>query len=75
MFPFALLAIFLLDINAFSISGTLENIKMFPTMWKQIGYYLVFTIALEFVLRILHGFFGLFKKNKVEKEEEQEKSE
>ena len=57
MFPFALLGVFLIDITQFSLPAAIETIKQFPTLWKQMIYYLGFAIALELVLRV---FFGVF---------------
>ena len=62
MFPFALLAIFLVDMSFFSYQGSLITIKQFPLMWKQLIYYLGFTIALEFLLRILNPIFKIFRR-------------
>ena len=62
MFPFALLAIFLVDMSFFSYQGSLTTIKQFPLMWKQLIYYLGFTIVLEFLLRILNPLLKIFRK-------------
>ncbi len=55
MFPFALLAVFLLDITAFSYTTFITQLSIIPNLWKQMAYYLLFTILLEFVLRIVHS--------------------
>jgi len=52
MFPFALLAVFLVDMSLFSYGETFETLKQVPSMWKQLVYYLGFTITLEVVLAI-----------------------
>jgi hypothetical protein len=54
MLPFALLGIFLVDVSFFSLENSLATLKVLPSMWKVMIYYLGFTIALEFVLRIVH---------------------
>ncbi|MBU0460688.1 MAG: hypothetical protein KKH52_04410 [Nanoarchaeota archaeon] len=68
MLPFALLGIFLVDISFFSFSNSFNLLKEIPPHWESIIYYLVFVIALEFILRLIHGFVSIFKKdNKEEK--------
>ena len=52
--PFALLAIFLVDISYFSLESSLQALLSIPLFWKTIVYYLAFTIVLEFVLRVVH---------------------
>lgn len=53
MLPLALLGVFLIDISFFSFDASLELIKQIPALSKTVGYYLVFIIALELVLRII----------------------
>ncbi|MCK4588942.1 MAG: hypothetical protein KAT77_00740 [Nanoarchaeota archaeon] len=53
MLPFVLLGVFLIDIGFFDWSASWELLKSVPALWKTIVYYLVFIIALEFILRIL----------------------
>ncbi len=60
MIPFAILAIFLIDASYFSIGESLAFAKQFLSLWKLMIYYLIFVIALEFVLRIIHGIATLF---------------
>lgn len=55
MFPFALLGVYLVDQSFFELSVSLEVLRGMPDRWDLIAYYLVFTVALEFVLRIGHG--------------------
>ena len=50
--PFALLGIFLIDLSYFSLPDTLENLRQTVGEWRTMVYYLLFAIALEFVLRI-----------------------
>jgi len=59
MLPFALLGIFIIDASFFSLEQSSKLIFQIPTVWKTILYYLLFAIALEFVLRILYGIYTL----------------
>ena len=63
MLPFALLGIFLVDISFFSFSTSISLVMEIPSFWSIILHYLVFVIALEFVLRIGHGIYRLFVKD------------
>lgn len=71
MLPFALLGVFLVDISFFSASNSWELIKLLPGMWKIMAYYLLFIIALEFILRISHGIYSVFVPEKMKKKEEE----
>jgi hypothetical protein len=53
MLPFALLAILILDIYDVAFSSSIEMLRMLPTVWETIAYYLIFVVLLESVLRIL----------------------
>lgn len=64
MFPFTLLAVFLLDITAFSYATFITQLSSIPSLWKQMIYYLVFTILLELVLRMVYGITRLFVAEK-----------
>lgn len=65
MLPFAMLGIFLMDMSYFNLSEAIQTFKQVINLWDTLIYYLLFVIGLEFVLRIGHGFLGLFrKKNK-----------
>jgi len=64
MLPFALLGVFLVDISFFSFASSFTVVKQIPFLWKTIIYYLLFVIVLEFILRIVHSFVGLFRKKK-----------
>ncbi|MFH1173622.1 MAG: hypothetical protein V1725_00635 [archaeon] len=66
MFPFALLAVFLLDITVFSYSTFLARLSIIPGLWKQMLYYLMFTIVLELILRVGYSIL----KPRVSKHEE-----
>ena len=50
--PFAVLAIFLIDTSFFAISESLDLLKETPDHTENILYYLLFLIAMEFVLRL-----------------------
>ena len=54
--PFAVLAIFLIDASFFKVSESLEVLKEAGDYRENILYYLVFLIAVEFVLRLIMGF-------------------
>ena len=55
--PFAVLAAFIIDISFFSVEESLESLKDVMDYSEEILYYLVFLIALEFVLRLLIAVF------------------
>jgi hypothetical protein len=52
--PFALLAVFLIDISTFSLDIAVRALTTLPLFWKTIVYYLAFTVVLEFLLRIVY---------------------
>ena len=51
--PFAVLAIFLIDVSFFEISGSLDILKQANDNRETILYYLLFLIAVEFALRVV----------------------
>ena len=53
--PFAVLAIFLIDATFFTVSESLDVLQGTRDYSENILYYLVFLIALEFVLRVIKG--------------------
>ena len=53
--PFAILAVFLIDASFFTFSESLEALKETRDYVKDILYYLLFLVALEFVLRLVRG--------------------
>ena len=53
--PFAVLGIFLVDASFFSVWDSLNSLKVAGDYSENILYYLLFLIALEFVLRLLMG--------------------
>ena len=50
--PFALLGVFVIDFSYFRLSDSLSILRQVGTQIETILYYLIFSIALEFVLRI-----------------------
>ena len=69
--PFTILGVFLVDTSLFSLSS-LALIKTLPAFWKEIAYYLIFVIALEFVLLVLSWLGRLIGFKKEGKEESTE---
>jgi hypothetical protein len=65
MLPFALLGVMLIDINFFSAESLLLGIYKVPSLFDTILYYLIFTIFIEFILRL----FALIFKPSVGPEE------
>ena len=57
--PFAVLSGFLIDASFFSVSDSLDTLKDAGDYTENILYYLLFLIALEFVLRLLMGLVKL----------------
>lgn len=53
--PFAILAVFLIDASFFIVSESFEALKQAGDHTENILYYLLFLVALEFVLRLLRG--------------------
>lgn len=65
--PFAVMGVFLINTSFFSISESLNTLNEASDYNEHILYYLLFLIALEFVLRIaiaIAGLFGLRKEQK-----------
>jgi len=54
LMPLALLAIALSNPNFFSSETALSRLSEIPILWSQIVQFLIFSIALEWILRILH---------------------
>ncbi|MBU0980127.1 MAG: hypothetical protein KJ709_04945 [Nanoarchaeota archaeon] len=68
MIPFALLGVFIVDATYFSFSASLNNLNGMVFKMKEIIYYLLFVILLEFLLRILTGMFVRKPKPEPKKE-------
>ena len=56
--PFAVLAIFLIDASFFTVRESLEVLKEAQHHTEDIIYYLLFLVAMEFVLRVVMGWFA-----------------
>jgi len=54
LIPFALLAISLTDANFFEIETTIGRLVEIPILWSQILEFMIFSIVLEWILRILY---------------------
>jgi hypothetical protein len=54
LMPLALLAIALSNPNFFSSETALTRLSEIPILWSQIVQFLIFSIVLEWILRILH---------------------
>ena len=65
--PFAVMGVFLINTSFFSISESLNTLNEASDYNEHILYYLLFLIALEFVLRIAVGVAGLFGLRKEQK--------
>ena len=65
MLPFALLGIFLIDLRYFNFETSTELLYSVGEEWRDIFYYWVFVVLLEFVLRItepyFRGIYNVFK--------------
>lgn len=62
MMPFALLGVVLIDFSYFDSVSSIAMLLELPSMWKTLLYYFLTIICLEFVLRVLKGIVGLFRK-------------
>ena len=56
--PFAVLAIALIDVSFFELEGALDTLREADVHRERILYYMLFLVALEFVLRIALGAFA-----------------
>jgi hypothetical protein len=68
MLPFAVLAFLILDLSSFDAADSLDVLRQADDNRELIFYYLVFTIGLEFALRILSAVYdktiaGLFRRS------------
>ena len=66
--PFAVMAVFLIDASFFSLSDSLDTLNEASDYNEHILYYLMFLIALEFVLRMAIGVGALFGLGRDRKE-------
>ncbi|MBI2124305.1 hypothetical protein HYT92_00795 [Candidatus Pacearchaeota archaeon] len=68
MFPFTLLAIFLLTPNFFSIPRFISQITQIPLLLNNILYYLLFIVGVEIILRFFSMLFSIGNKESEEDE-------
>lgn len=54
MIPFALLGVFIIEMNYSSIQEKLTMAKTLGVFFQEMIYYLIFAVGLEMVMRILH---------------------
>ncbi len=54
MLPFAVLALYLIDMSYKSLIVSWGVVKELPDRWELIVYYIIFIVILEFLLRILY---------------------
>jgi hypothetical protein len=54
LIPLALLAILITDPNFFSMEATVARFSQIPNLWSQILQFLIFSIVLEWILRIIY---------------------
>lgn len=64
LIPFALLAILLIDITDISTAAPFEVLAQFPAVLKNLFYYFIFIVVLEFFLRVI--FHRKHKKPEIE---------
>ena len=60
--PFALLGIMLIDSTLVQIPESAETIQVASARIETVAYYLIAVVALEFLLRIVSGIFGYFRR-------------
>jgi len=68
MFPFTILAIFILSPEFFSLERIANNLTLIPELFVKIIYFLFLIVTIEFILRILDlGIrFAFSRKNELE---------
>ena len=60
--PYALLGIVLIDNSLIQIPGSTESVLAALSNWGTMAYYLVAVVALEFVMRMTFGAYGLLRR-------------
>ena len=60
MLPFALLGVFIVELNFFSFNKSILMLKELVNLWDLMIYYLIFVVVLEILLRMFHGIVKLF---------------
>lgn len=66
--PFAMLAIFLMDVTFFSYEKAVSVTMEMLGMWKQLLYYLLVVVLIEFIMRVISGIGNFAKKGHQEEE-------
>jgi hypothetical protein len=69
LFPFTVLAIFLVSPNFSEFFSFVNKLKEFPSFFGSIIYYLIFIVILETVLRVVS--FPFYRNEKVEENKEE----
>ena len=64
--PFAVLGVFIIDTSFFNVQSSLDTLDQVSAHLDTIVYYLVFLIALEFVLRLIYFVVKLLFPNRQE---------
>jgi len=70
MFPFTVLAIFLLSPEFFKFSAVVEKLTEIPAFFNNIFFYLVFVVAFEICIRFVYTIVLLFQGGEVQQTEE-----
>lgn len=68
MIPFALLGVFIVDMNYFSWAEALNMAGELPAFLDKAIFYLVFVALVEFIMRIAYGITSSFRKKKKKEE-------
>jgi hypothetical protein len=71
IFPFTVLAIFLLDPNFFNLPSIIDKAYQIPSLFSQILFFLVFIFIVEFLLRIIYAIAEFIKSFGPESSSEQ----
>lgn len=70
MLPFAVLGIFLINKSYLSLSVSWGVVEDIPDHWEVIVYYIIFVVALEFMLRICYGIVSSLRSSSRSAEEQ-----
>ncbi len=72
MFPFTILAVFLVTPGFFSLSALFARAIEIPLFFKEILFYILFVVGLEFVMRIFSTIRRLIVSEEIDAELEEE---
>ena len=72
MIPFALLGVFIVDMNFSSLPSAWESAKQLPLFFDKFVFYLGFVAALELLMRIAHLIRKAIRPEKEEKAKEED---